>query len=191
MGNCIRKQNEKTNDDFKTSQKYEEKYQEKEEESNKIIDTVNDIIKKELNLIRNMSMCNINNIQINKTTNINILYIEDNKVYFFLINQILKKHYKDDINLIWKDNITDGYNYIKNNNVDLILLDRTLEDGTGDDLIYKLKDEDYDIKKIILISVIDELTDVDKFNKMGLNYYIKPLKVQEFINIMNIILNHI
>ena len=154
-----------------------------------IADAVNDIIQQELDIIQKMSMCNINNIKINKTTDINILYIEDNQVYFFLIKQILKKHFKGDINLIWKDNITDGYTYIKNNEIDLILLDRTLGDGTGDDLIYKLKDEDYNIKKIVLISVIDELKDVEKFNKLGLNYYIKPLKVQEFVKIMNIIFN--
>ena len=187
MGNCIiKKQSDKFNNNLKLTQKWDEN-----EEDYNIADTVNDIIKKELDIIHNMSMCNINNIQIKKETNINILYIEDNKVYFFLIKQILKKNFKDDINFIWKDNITDGYNYIKNNEVDLILLDRTLGDGTGDDLIYKLKDEDYNIKKIILISVIDELRDVEKFNKLGLNYYVKPLKVQDFVKVMNIILNRI
>jgi response regulator RpfG family c-di-GMP phosphodiesterase len=156
-------------------------------EEKNIIDTVNDIIKKELDTIQKMSMINIKNIKITKKCDINILYIEDNKIYFFLIKQILKKHYQDKINITWRIDLASGYKFIKENDVDLILLDRTLDDGLGDDLIYKLEAENYNIKKIILISVIDELTDVEKFNKMGLNYYIKPLKVQEFVKTMDII----
>lgn len=195
MGNCVsNKQKEQTYQNEVEEIKVEEiKVEEVEEvkEKETCVTIINDIIKKELDIIHKMSMINIKNIHIEKKTGINILYIEDNQIYFFLIKQILKKHYKNDVNIIWKTCLKDGYQYIKDNEIDLILLDRTLDDGLGDDLIYKLEKEDYNIKKIILISVIDDLRDVEKFNKMGLNYYIKPLKVQEFVKTMDIIFNRI
>jgi CheY-like chemotaxis protein len=200
MGNCLcqRKEVKPINKENQTEQKNEvEEIKEdkgkneveeiKEDKGKDIINMVNNIIKKELDTIQKMSMINIKNIKITKKTDINILYIEDNQIYFFLIKQILKKHYKEKINITWKIDLASGYKYIKENDIDLILLDRTLNDGLGDDLIYKLQKENYNIKNIILISVIDELKDVEKFNKMGLNYYIKPLKVQEFVKTMDII----
>jgi CheY-like chemotaxis protein len=188
MGNCLcqRKEVKPINKENQTEQKNEVE-EIKEDKGKDIINMVNNIIKKELDTIQKMSMINIKNIKITKKTDINILYIEDNQIYFFLIKQILKKHYKEKINITWKIDLASGYKYIKENDIDLILLDRTLNDGLGDDLIYKLQKENYNIKNIILISVIDELKDVEKFNKMGLNYYIKPLKVQEFVKTMDII----
>ena len=124
-----------------------------------------------------------NNLKIKKK-DINILYVEDCDIYMPLMKFIFNKYLKNiNFNITLKDNVNDAYEYIKNNDIDLIFLDRQLKNKeTGDTLIDILIDEQiYDIKKIIIISAIDNLDDIQTFLDMGIYYLKKPIDIPIFI----------
>lgn len=123
------------------------------------------------------------NLKINKK-DVSILYVEDCDIYMPLMKFIFEKYLKNiNLKIELKNNINDAYDYIKNNNVDLIFLDRELNnEEIGDTLIGMLINEEiYDITKIIIISAIDNLDDIQTFLDMGVYYFKKPLDVPLFI----------
>lgn len=132
-----------------------------------------------------------NEIEVKKIINngdvINIMYLEDNEIYFILMKHIFDQYINNDkINLVRKTTIDDAYNFIVNNDVHLIFLDRVIgKNMRGDDLYNKLKDEKYDVSNIIFISAIDNLKDIDYYEKNGIKYFIKPLKIERFVKFIN------
>jgi DNA-binding NtrC family response regulator len=117
---------------------------------------------------------------------INILYLEDNEIYYVLMKYILEQNISHSINMVMKTTIPDAYDYIQTNHVDLIFLDRVLENGfLGDELYYKLLDEKYDVSKIIFISSVDSLADIDRYEQCGIKYFTKPLKIDKFVQFIN------
>ena len=126
-----------------------------------------------------------NNLKINKKENINVLYVEDNQVYFSLMKYIFKKHIRKKVNFHWKKTVKEAYNFIKTIDIDLIFLDRQLNDEMGDDLLQLLLMDKYNISKVIFISALDDIDDINKYEKMGIYYYVKPIKIDQFIKTMN------
>ena len=131
-----------------------------------------------------------NTLKINKTK-INILYVEDCEMYFPLMKFIFSKYSNLDIELIWRTNITDAHEYASTNKVDLIFLDRQLKDGDkGDDLINQfIKDKSFDIKKIIIISSLSDLDEIQHFLDLGVFYFTKPIDINIFMDKINGIFN--
>ena len=130
------------------------------------------------------------NIKMKKITNngdvINIMYLEDNEIYFILMQHVIDQYINKDIKMVMKTTIDDAYNFIMNNDVHLIFLDRVIgKNIRGDDLYNKLKDEKYDVSKIIFISSIDDLEDINRYEKNGIKYFTKPLKIEKFVKFMN------
>jgi CheY-like chemotaxis protein len=154
----------------------------KEDVINDIIEA-NHIINKEITIGNEIKLTNIINLKINKINNIKILYVEDIEVYFRLMEFILEKFFsKLNIKLFWAKNIKDSLEILDNHTFDLIFLDRQLEENDlGDDLIYLLKNNNFNMNKIIIISALDDLNEIGEFLEMGVHYYIKPLKINMFV----------
>ena len=132
---------------------------------------------------------NINdNFKIQIKEPINILYVEDVEIYYNLMKHIFEKYINLNVNLIWKKNVKDAYESIENDNIDVIFIDRILENEMGDDLINRLIDEKkFDISKIIIISSVDNLKDIESYIELGISYFMKPLDMKLFIkNMMQI-----
>lgn len=138
-------------------------------------------------------LCTKINIKQLKKPNINILYVEDNEIYFVIMKEIFHQYiHHDNVNLIMKKTISSAYEYIKNNDVDLIFLDRVLNNSNGwelgDTLYHKLVDDNYDVSKIIYISSCDNIEDIKNCELLGIKYFIKPIKFDKFVKFINDIL---
>lgn len=112
-----------------------------------------------------------------------ILYLEDDKLHVNLFSFIVKKYVKGTINVIWRKTIDTAYNYIINNKVDIVFIDRILDNGVGDDLIYRiLINNNINNDKIFILSSINNINEIEKFNKLGIKYYTKPINTNLLIS---------
>lgn len=141
-----------------------------------IITTEENICNKYLN--KNIKMKNLSHKEL-----INIMYVEDNEIYFILMKYIFEKYInKQNINIVRKSTISDAYDYIKNNNIDIIFLDRLLENNVcGDELYNKLLEENYDVSSVVFISSADDLDEIERYEQNGIKYFTKPLKIDKFV----------
>ena len=112
-----------------------------------------------------------------------ILYLEDVEIQVELMRYILDKYIKKNIRIIWKKRSEDIINYMKKNHVDLILVDRQIDDNEtcGDELIKEIVNKKlFDIHKIIIISGIDKKMDTDE-----LVYILKPMQINVVLEAIN------
>lgn len=115
----------------------------------------------------------------------NILLVEDN---LSIIKGLTYSFEKNGYNLIYKTNIKDTLEYLKiNTNIDLIVLDITLPDGSGFDLFNQ------DIKKLniptIFLTANDDENDIVNGLEAGAEDYItKPFSTKELLARINKIL---
>ena len=120
---------------------------------------------------------------------VNILYIEDSDIHVQLLTHILKKHCQRCV-LIHRPTVINGYKYLKFNKVDFLIIDRYLNNESGDDLIDLIEQEkSFDLNNIIIISEISEPNDIQKYTDMGIKYFIKPLDIEEFIRYIKMMKN--
>ena len=76
------------------------------------------------------------------TKPLTILYLEDNEIYCDILQYILKSYVSSNVTIIWKETVNECYEYLKNNQIDLLFIDRILENNEkGDELIQKINDE--------------------------------------------------
>lgn len=114
-----------------------------------------------------------------------ILLVEDN----LNIRESLEYSFKvKNINLVSKSNIKDTLDYLKNNKVDLIILDVTLPDGNGFDL-YKNQIKNMEIPVIFLTARDSEEDIVNALDMGASDYLTKPFRTGELIARINKILN--
>lgn len=115
----------------------------------------------------------------------NILLVEDNLTIIKGLKYSLESN---NYNLIYKTNISDTINYLKDNiNIDLIILDITLPDGNGIKL-YKDIINGLDIPTIFLTAHDDEEEIVEGLNIGAEDYITKPFSTKELLARINRIL---
>ena len=111
-----------------------------------------------------------------------ILYLEDDELHVKLFSFIIKKYVNNNIDVIWKKTIDNAYDYLINNKVDIVFIDRILDDGVGDDLVYRiLINKIIDKNKVFILSSINNINEIEKFNKLGIKYYTKPINTKLLI----------
>ncbi len=111
----------------------------------------------------------------------NILLVEDNEV---LAKGLIYSLEQSGFYVIHKINVKDTIEYLKNNKVDLIILDISLPDGNGFEL-YEKNIKDKEIATIFLTAK-DEEDDIVKGLELGAEDYItKPFSTKELIARIN------
>lgn len=107
-----------------------------------------------------------------------ILMIEDDETIRLGLTYYLRQ---EDFNVFEYDKCEGALNFIKENQVDLILLDLNLPDGTGFDLFKSIKD--YQDIPIIFLTANDLEVSVVMGLDMGADDYItKPFKARELVS---------
>ncbi len=115
----------------------------------------------------------------------NILIADDSLEWFNIVKLFLKKF---DVNLFWAN---DGYKLletVKNQEMDMIIIDIRMPNMDGFETMEKLKELKPDIDKIPVIALSGfEYTDIaEKIKSAGFDYFIqKPVSYNTFIEILN------
>ena len=111
-----------------------------------------------------------------------ILIVEDSELNMKLFFDILQyQNYEPDKAY---DGI-EGYNKIKDNDYDLIILDIQLPKMDGFSLLKKLKDENIKIPPVIVASACAMDSDKAKAKEFGVKDYItKPIDINNFVKVV-------
>lgn len=105
-----------------------------------------------------------------------ILIIDDEKLIRWSLGQELKK---DGFNVIEEENLCGAMRTIQINEPDLIILDQRLPDGTGLELLKKLKEENISFP-VIFFTTVDSSEIAVKAMKLGaIDYVTKPINMDE------------
>ena len=115
-----------------------------------------------------------------------ILLVEDN---ISIIKGLEYSFKKNNYILIAKTSIYEAREYLKNNNLDLIILDITLPDGNGFDL-YENIIKDLQIPTIFLTASDEEDNIVKALDNGAEDYLTKPFSTKELLARINKILRH-
>lgn len=110
-----------------------------------------------------------------------ILYVEDNEFNLLLMDSIIKKNFPNAKYKYIQDGYQ-GYNYIKDNMPNIVLLDINIPGMTGLEILKTMRNNKiYDKCKIIMISA-DVMDNIEKkCINMGANCYLsKPLDIANF-----------
>lgn len=118
---------------------------------------------------------------------INVLIVEDHALTSFALKTTLSS--LDFIDKIYEaDCAQEAYNKVKNNNIDLILMDLGLPDKNGADISREIKKNNSNVKIIILTSHCEK-DEVQECLEIGISAYctkdIKPQKLCEVIKDVN------
>lgn len=106
--------------------------------------------------------------------NCNILIIEDDKT---LNNGICFNFEMDGFKVFQGFTLNEGKKHIKDNPIDLIILDVNLPDGTGFDFCKKLRDEGYLMPVLFLTACDMEINVITGFRSGGDDYVTKPFSL--------------
>lgn len=108
----------------------------------------------------------------------NILLIEDDENLAMGIEYALKK---EGFDIISARSVNEGFNHFKNNDINLVLLDVMLPDGSGFDLCKKIREKS-DVPIIFLTACDEEVNVVMGLDMGGDDYIVKPFRVRELIS---------
>ncbi len=109
----------------------------------------------------------------NRSYKLHLLLIEDNKGDARLIKELLKEDNKITYFLEWRENLHDGMQILKDQDIDLLLLDLTLPDSSGLDTVRSIVSTFPSLPVVVLTGLND---DVAAFKAVGLgaqDYLIK------------------
>ena len=114
---------------------------------------------------------------------INVLIVEDHALTSFALKTTLSS--LDFIDKIYEaDCAQEAYNKVKNNNIDLILMDLGLPDKNGADISREIKKINNNVKIIILTSHCEK-DEVQECLEIGISaYYTKDIKPQKLCEVI-------
>jgi len=107
----------------------------------------------------------------------NILIVDDSQIMRTILKNTLSKHPDaEKFNFFSAENGKVAYDIIKNNEINLIFLDWNMPVMTGEELVYKLReDKAFNKVRIIMATTEGGKTQVMKMAKKGVNgYLVKP-----------------
>lgn len=102
-----------------------------------------------------------------------ILLIEDNPADARLIDEMFKEIKAHEYELIIKKNLQEGFNYLNNNEIDILLLDLSLPDSTGLETFQKAHANDPQLPIVILSGLEDEDVAIRAVRQGAQDYFVK------------------
>lgn len=110
-----------------------------------------------------------------------ILIVEDDTTFSQLLEGFLRKHGH---NITTAKNIKSALKHISEDTFDFLLLDYRLPDGTGMDVLEKVRENSGNIPVIIMTSFNDVRTAVKAMQSGAFDYITKPVNPEELLMIM-------
>ncbi len=111
-----------------------------------------------------------------KGHNLNIAIIDDDPAIRLVCSTILKKNYSD---VITFDNGSDAFDYIKQNNIDIVLVDLKMQGISGHELIEKIVELDKDIVIIVITAYASIENAIEAMQKGASDFLPKPFTPDE------------
>jgi len=104
-----------------------------------------------------------------------ILMVDDDPSVLKSLSEILKENYQ----LVFAENAKECFGIIKNQNVDLVILDLKLPDQSGLDVLKEIKFLTPEIPVMMLTAVQETRTAVEAMKLGAIDYFLKPFNVEE------------
>ncbi len=111
----------------------------------------------------------------------NILYIEDNDDDVFMIKEMLDEHGDDSLHLNSANTLSKGFDYIANNNVDVILLDLGLPESNGLPTVHKVLQQNLSIPFIVFTGNSDAELGIQAINLGAQDFLVKGQIYRELL----------
>lgn len=111
-----------------------------------------------------------------------VLIVEDNPAIYYTLDFKLKS---DGYTVVVADTLANAETNIHSQDFDLILLDRNLPDGRGDELLYHVRQEMNLTVPIIIFSATLQHDTVRQLMELGANGYIlKPFNLNDLMQLI-------
>ena len=122
-----------------------------------------------------------NSLTLRQSDNYHILCVEDNNTYQALLKNIFRK-LGAKFRCTCVSTVASAKKHLQDPgcHVDLIIMDRLVEDGSADELTMQF----YKQYPIILLSRLDNLLEIEKFRSLGICYVNKPINIQNFSSML-------
>ena len=112
---------------------------------------------------------------------IKAVIIDDEKDARFLLNKLLENKFQDEVEILGEaDDVESGIACIEEHSPELVFLDVKMPQGTGFDLLSKLKEIDFEV---IFVTAFDAYA-IKAFEFSAFGYLMKPLKEQELAKLL-------
>jgi len=118
---------------------------------------------------------------------IKAILIDDEEDARFMLRNKIESIYSGKINIVAEANsVRSGIKNINTYKPDLVFLDIQMNDGTGFDLLNQLADKDFEV---IFVTAYNQYA-IKAFSFSALGYLMKPIKTDDFVQAMDVILQH-
>ncbi len=118
---------------------------------------------------------------------IKCVIIDDEADARFMLSNIINKNFKDQLQIVAEaDSIPDGIKIIEKHTPDVVFLDIRMREGTGFDLLEKIENKNFEV---IFVTAFDQYA-IKAFQFSALGYLMKPIKIKELKQVVEILHNH-
>lgn len=109
-----------------------------------------------------------------------VVIVDDEKRTVEMIAQLLSDYCNDMEVIGTASNVEEGVDLIRKKNPDIVILDVNMPDGTGFDLLARLKERNF---SLVFVTAHDEYA-IKAFKFSAIDYILKPIEIDEFIEAM-------
>ncbi len=118
---------------------------------------------------------------------IKAIIVDDEEDARFMLKNKIDKLFKNEISVIAEANsVQSGIQTITEQKPDLVFLDIQMSDGSGFDLLTQIPDKDFEV---VFVTAYNQYA-LKAFRFSALGYLMKPVKTDEFVQTINVILQH-
>lgn len=118
---------------------------------------------------------------------IKALIIDDEEDARFMLKNKISATFDNEIEILAEaDGVQSGIKAIDDYKPDLVFLDIQMSDGTGFDLLSKISNKDFEV---VFVTAYDQYA-LKAFQFSALGYLMKPLKTDDFVQTVQVIIQH-
>lgn len=118
---------------------------------------------------------------------INAILIDDEEDARFMLRNKIESFYNDKINIVAEANgVKSGIESINKHRPDLVFLDIQMADGSGFDLLNQLSEKSFEV---VFVTAYNQYA-IKAFRFSALGYLMKPIKTDDFVQTVGVILQH-